>query len=206
MKNIFVVTHAQSIHHIENKVGGWFDTGLTTLGKRQAELTADKLKQLINVHTPSILSSDLKRSKETASTIAKEFGCSFSLTKDLRELSYGVAEGKPENWLSERITPAPENDRLDHICIEGAESKRELIARVYRAVDVVIAADSSNHILVTHGFAFTFVIARWIGIPIESAGHVNFKSSTGGISHLQQDDFWCNRGVRYLNDTSHLAV
>ncbi len=32
MKNLFVVTHAQSLHHIEKKVGGWYDTGLTQQG------------------------------------------------------------------------------------------------------------------------------------------------------------------------------
>ena len=29
MKNLFVITHTQSLHHIERKVGGWYDTGLT---------------------------------------------------------------------------------------------------------------------------------------------------------------------------------
>jgi hypothetical protein len=52
----------------------------------------------------------------------------------------------------------------------------------------------------------TFVIARWIRLPLEAAGHVNFRSNSGGITHLQEDDFFGNRAVRFLNSTSHLAL
>ena len=109
MKNIYVVTHTESIHHIKGKVGGWFDTGLTENGKKQAASVAKRL----------------------------------------------------DEWVDERIAPAPDDDRLDHLSIEGGESKREFIARIYRAVDGVIADDNPNQIIVTHGFALTFVVARW---------------------------------------------
>ena len=37
MRNVYVVTHAESIHYIEKNVGGWYDTSLTERGKAQAE-------------------------------------------------------------------------------------------------------------------------------------------------------------------------
>jgi len=203
MKNIYVVTHAQSIHHVESKVGGWYDTGLTEVGKAQADLTANRLKQLIDSDSPSITPSDLLRAKETAEIIANKFDCSCQFDPGLREMSYGIAEGKPKKWLDERISPAPDHNRLDHISIEKGDSKRDMITRVYRVVDTIIAAENQNHVVVTHGFAFTFVIARWIELPLESAGLVNFKANSAGITHLQQDDYWNNRGVKRLNDTSH---
>jgi probable phosphoglycerate mutase len=206
MKNIYVVTHTESIHHIKGRVGGWFDTGLTENGKKQAASVAKRLDEWIVTEKPSITSSDLLRAKETAEIVAATFGREYLLNPDFREMSYGVAEGKPQEWLDERIVPAPDDDRLDHLSIEGGESKRDFIARIYRAVDGVIADDNPNQIIVTHGFALTFVVARWVGLPAESAGLINFRSSSGGITHLQQDDFWRNRGVRILNDTSHLST
>ena len=63
---------------------------------------------------------------------------------------------------------------------------------------------ASNGIIVTHGYALTFIIAHWIGMPLESATHVNFSASPGGLTHLVEDDFFRNRAVKMLNDVTHL--
>ena len=204
MKNIYVVTHTESIHHVEEKVGGWFDTELTDIGRAQAQLVAEQLMDLLGSQTPIILSSDLLRSRETASIVAAQFKCSLNLTSDLREISCGIAEGKPQSWLDARFKPAPDDNRLDHRIIDQAETKREFSKRIYRVVDKIVSSDQPNHIVVTHGYAMTFVVACWIRMPLEAAGYVNFRSSSGGITHLQEDDFLRNRAVRFLNRTSHL--
>ena len=204
MKNIYVVTHTESIHHVQAKVGGWFDTGLTEFGRAQARLVAEQLVELLGSKAPIVISSDLLRAKETAGIVAEGFKCPLNLTADLRELSYGIAEGKPQNWLDARFTPAPDDNRLDHRSIDRAETKREFLTRIFRAVDQVVSSNHPNHIIVTHGYAMTFVVARWIRLPLEAAGHVNFRSNSGGITHLQEDDYFRNRAVRFLNSTSHL--
>lgn len=204
MKNIYVITHTESIHHVEGRVGGWYDTGLTERGKVQALQVAQRMRELITSHTPTITSSDLLRAKETASVVASEFGCEFQTNPGLREKSYGVAEGKPQAWLEERIRPAAETDRINHVVIEGGESLADFIVRVYRAVDEIIADENPIHIIVTHGYALTFVVARWIKMPATSAGHVNFRSRSGGITHLQEDDYWQNRTLVQLSETTHL--
>ena len=205
MKNIYVVTHTESVHHVEGNVGGWYDTGLTKQGESQAKRAAERLQDLIKPETPKITSSDLLRAKETAEFIGSAFGCEVQTTPDLREMSYGIAEGRPQLWLDERILPAPDDNRLDHLSIEGGETKRDFILRIYRALDEIVRGDVPAHVVVTHGFALTFIVARWIEMPIESAGFVNFRASSGGITHLQLDDFWRNRGVILLNDTTHLT-
>ncbi len=206
MKNLYLVTHTESVHHVEEKVGGWYDTGLTENGKTQAERTAKRLHSLLGQQVPLITSSDLLRAKETAGFIGNEFDCNVKATADLREMSFGQAEGQPQSWLNERMDPAPDTDRLDHVSIEQGETKRQFITRIYRALDEILLCGTSTHIIVTHGFALTFLIARWIKMPADSAGFVNFRATPGGITHLQEDDFWRNRGVKLLNDTSHLAT
>jgi probable phosphoglycerate mutase len=49
MQNIYVVTHAQSLHHIQDLGGGWYNTSLTEKGKAQAEKLAGFLYEEIGV-------------------------------------------------------------------------------------------------------------------------------------------------------------
>lgn len=125
---------------------------------------------------------------------------------DLREISSGEAEGRPQAWLWERyLYPPKHGDRLDHRCgIAGAESLRELGDRIYGAVERIVAEPAEHQVIVTHGFALTFVVAAWIGMPLEAADYINLKSNSGGITHLCKDDLFHSRGIVQLNDTSHL--
>lgn len=124
----------------------------------------------------------------------------------LREKSYGTAEGRPQDWLDERfIAPPAVGDRLNHDeGIPGAETRAAFAARVYSAMEEIIARPAEFQVIVTHGFALTYVIAAWINMPAESLGYVNFRSLPGSITTLRQDDFFGNRQVAALADTLHL--
>lgn len=204
MRDLYVITHAESRHHVEGRVGGWYDTGLTERGRRQAEAIAIRLRTDIGDSIPRLFSSDLARAGETAAAIANELRVPLTEMSDLREKSYGIAEGKPEAWLEERFVPAPDHDRLDHRSIEGGETRRELATRIYRAMEAILASDHPVQVIVTHGLAMTFVVAAWVGMPIETVGSINLRSSPGGITHLHEDDYFRNNAVWTLNATDHL--
>lgn len=207
MKHLYVVTHPQSKHHIDGCVGGWYDSGLTDLGLSQAGNIAQRLRELLPEGAPvELYSSDLRRAYQTAEAIAHQIRAPIQTTVDLREKSYGDAEGKPQAWLDERFLYPPEiGNRLDHReGIPGAESRREFATRIYRAMDRIMAGPCPYQIIVTHGFALTFVVAAWIIMPLDAAGHIAVQSTSGGITHLFEDDSFSNRGIVSLNDTSHL--
>lgn len=73
MRDLFVVTHPQSIHHIEKKVGGWYDTGLTERGREDAAAVAERLFGLVGDKEIEIVSSDLQRAAQTAAIIGSRF-------------------------------------------------------------------------------------------------------------------------------------
>lgn len=205
MKDIYVVTHAQSVHHVEGKVGGWHDTCLTAKGERDALLIAERLADLTNQADVEIFSSDLLRASGTAGIIGERFGRPVHEMRALREISYGVAEGKPQTWLDERYRPAPDHNRLDHDCgIEGAETRRQVAERVFPAISAIVARDCGTQIIVSHGFTLTMIVAAWLELPVEASGFLAFPARSGSITHLRQDDFWRNRAVMRLADTSHL--
>ncbi|ODT79447.1 MAG: phosphoglycerate kinase [Pelagibacterium sp. SCN 64-44] len=206
MKDLYVVTHTQSRHHVGGKVGGWYDTGLTPSGQRDAEAVAARLAALLGDRALEIFSSDLLRASQTAAYIGRRFGRTVIEDPGLREISYGAAEGRPQAWLDDRYSPAPDHDRMDHhVGIEGSETRRDVAKRVYRSLDDILSRPCETQIIVTHGFTLTMVICAWMKLPMDAVGFASFPAGPGSITHLQEDDFWRNRAVRLLADRSHLA-
>jgi probable phosphoglycerate mutase len=207
VKSVYVVTHGQSTHHVEHLVGGWYDSELTELGRRQATRIAERIGELLPVDAAVELhSSDLKRAYHTAEPIARLLQVPIQTTADLREKSYGEAEGRPQSWLDERfVFPPATGNRMDHWeGIPGAETRRDIATRIYRAMGQIQASESSYQVIVTHGFALTFVVAAWIKLPIDAAGHIAVTSTSGGITHMMEDDVYHNRNIVSVNETSHL--
>jgi probable phosphoglycerate mutase len=155
-----------------------------------------------------VYSSDLTRALQTAAPIAAALGTRIIPVRGLREICYGEAEGKPQSWLDQRFQPPPPlGDRLDHdFGINGAETRREFASRVYDAVESILESSDERSVIVTHGFALTFVVACWIRMPLEATGYMNVRSSSGGITELVEDGFFHNRQISRLNDTAHLAT
>jgi probable phosphoglycerate mutase len=207
VKRLYVVTHPQATHHVEGVVGGWHDSALTDLGLRQAERIGQRLRQLVPEDAPTeITSSDLRRTRQTAEAIARALRTPIRTTPDLREISYGQAEGQPQSWLDAGFAhPPPAGNRLDHdVGIPGAETRRRFATRIYRAMDHILASPWPYQIVVTHGFALTFVVAAWVGMPLDSAGAIAVASTSGGITHLHEDGLFHNHSIVTANETSHL--
>lgn len=205
MKDIFVVTHAEATHHLEHRVGGWFDSALTPRGVADAEALAAHLAALAGGRDVEIHSSDLRRAAQTAAAIARRLDRPVTETGALREISYGIAGGKPQAWLDARYVFAPDHDRLDHQCgIEGAETRRDVANRVFPFVEAIVARPCATMVIVTHGFTLSMVVAAWTRIPVEAAGFVSYPAPSGSITHLRQDDVFHNRAVVSIGDVSHL--
>ncbi|SDG36099.1 Histidine phosphatase superfamily (branch 1) [Fontibacillus panacisegetis] len=72
MRQIYVIQHCQSEHHVNNMTGGWTDTPLTELGKRQAEAVGIRLQKNLDPNEYSLYASDLMRASQTASIIGEQ--------------------------------------------------------------------------------------------------------------------------------------
>ena len=207
MRTLYVVVHPEATHHVEQVVGGWYDSPLTMRGLAAARSIAAALRSVIPADTDvELFSSDLERARQTASAIGAAVGSAAVLMPGLREKSYGDAEGKPRSWLDERFVPPPAvGDRLHHDeGIPGSETKAAFAARIYATVEAILERDCEHQIVVTHGFALTFIVASWIGMPIASAGHVNVRAPSGSITELHDDDVFHNRTIVALADVRHL--
>jgi probable phosphoglycerate mutase len=208
VRTLYVVTHPEATHHLDGVVGGWFDSRLTELGMRQADAIAERLGQLLPPGgVPGLYSSDLTRAAQTADAIAQRLDIKPVLLSGLREKSYGAAEGLPESWLDEHFVPPPAaGDRMNHFeGVSGAETKHAFAARVYDAVEAILDDAVEHQIVVTHGFALTFVVAAWARLPLETTGYLSLRANSGSITVLSEDDYFHNRAILSLNETDHLA-
>lgn len=207
MKTIYLVIHPEAQHHVDGVVGGWYDSDLTELGMRQASVIAAELERRLGGARAEIVSSDLQRATRTAETIARRIRGGLRLDADLREKSYGDAEGRPNAWLRQKQIPIPDaGERLRHDeGIPGAETRMDLAERAYAAMGRVMEASAENQIVVTHNGTATLLIAAWIGMPLESAGRVQFGTTPGSITELAKNTRNHSHMIVRLNGVEHLA-
>jgi len=101
MLEIILARHGQTVWNRECRFQGWKDTPLTPLGVRQAKKVA---KFLLEKKIDCIFSSDLLRAKETAAFIIQHHPeSSVEFVEELRELSFGLLEGKTWDEASEDV-------------------------------------------------------------------------------------------------------
>lgn len=207
MRNLYIITHPEATHHVENLVGGWYDSALTARGVEDARRIAAALTGLVSGDGGTLLfSSDLLRTRQTAATISELLGLDLIFDPDLREQSYGAAEGTPAGSIP-YLPPPAQGERMKHLDgVEGSETRHICAGRLYTALDRILAAGARNTVIVTHGGSATYLIAAWIGLPLAAAGYVKFRLSPGSITHLNEDDFHHDRRVLDLNLTGHLGI
>ncbi len=200
MRNIYIVTHTESFHHVQGLGGGWYDTSLTEKGITQANNIATALYNQIRMPNIPVYSSDLKRSSEMADIFSRIFNSTVIIDGKLREMSYGDAEGKPKKWQDQNIVPKPINgDRLNHQIFNNSESRRDVGVRIKDFFSQIINKPDENVIVITHGFVLTFIIMTWLKVPVENMDYCNFQSDPGRVTLLHEDDIFENRNVVYIN-------
>jgi len=135
---IYIVRHGQTIWNASNLLQGSVDIELDEKGRELAGKTGEKLE-----HTAfdKIYSSPLIRAYETACLIRGHRNIPIIRDDKLRELNFGVNEGKnfkelladtsdPFHYFFERpeLYRAPEKgETLEHICGRAAEFMTEVI-------------------------------------------------------------------------------
>ena len=123
---------------------GSVDVPLNETGIAQARSASLLLK---NRGIKSLISSPLSRARVTAEIAAAELGLPIQFDDGLREVSFGVQEGKPmaawgfQEWVDGLLTP------------DGAESFPALTARAVAAINRCIARPPLV-LVVAHGAVF----------------------------------------------------
>lgn len=200
MKRICLITHTEASHTVDRRVGGWFNSDLTVAGQQQAMSLRPRLLELgFNPAKLPVYSSDLNRAVQTAELLCESSKLNIQFDARLREMSFGENGGMPLAEHTQLIKFPPEvGNRLDHRICNGAESPRDLAQRTTEFVAERMT-EAGDLIIVSHGFASSFVIAAFQNIAIESMAYIDYKLRAGSISVLEADDYFHNRSIVLLN-------
>ena len=91
MTTLYLARHGETIDNANKIMQGQTQGRLTDNGRKQAAELADRLSA---VHLDAIISSDLRRAIDTASTVAAPRGLAVTTTPLLRERDWGSFTGR----------------------------------------------------------------------------------------------------------------
>ncbi|HEX8521701.1 MAG TPA: histidine phosphatase family protein [Tepidisphaeraceae bacterium] len=202
MNTLILVRHGQSDQHLRDITGGWTDAHLTELGRQQSLRIAQRLMRLLDGRPAKLFSSDLARAAETAKIIADTCGLEATLYEELRDMNNGDAADL--SLAAAKEIEQPITDPIhDWVAYPRGESWRMMTERVYGFLELLNPLVADTGIIVTHGNAGVAIIQWWLGLQIPCVPAISFQLDPGSITILAVN-FWSDRTIRKLNDTSHL--
>ncbi len=163
---VIVVRHAQGEGNLKGEFHGQYPSDLTALGIKQAECTAEFLK---DVHIDTAFSSDIPRAFSTARIIAEKHGIEVTKYVCLREICGGVWEQMP---FDDIVVKYPEEYEvwkhdLGNCTCPGGESVRHLQQRVNGAFERIVGENAGKTILIgTHATPIRVMACIWKGLDI----------------------------------------
>lgn len=160
---LYLIRHGETELNRQQRYVGWQDPPLTPEGHAQAESLALRLTQAES-RPRLILTSDLRRARQTAAPIAAALGLTPRPDPRLREVSFGAFEGHTyaeiaasypaqlKAWLDDPEATAP----------PGGETLKQLRDRLLAAVT---GSGESPVAIVTHGGPIRTLLHHFTGRP-----------------------------------------
>lgn len=181
MTRIMLVRHGESHWNAEHRYQGQQDSGLTDLGREQAERVGHRLLDELG-EAAVIWSSDLPRAHDTSAPYARLAGLSVTCDPRLRELDIGT-------WGGRRLTDVAEEHpavveaaaRGEDVRRGGGETFAEMRARVTACLSEIVArsgaeTETRTVVVFSHGGTIRVAAAHAAGVP--SPGHATLGAPT----------------------------
>ncbi|MEU1825342.1 bifunctional RNase H/acid phosphatase [Streptomyces abikoensis] len=181
---------------------GGTDPELSPAGRRQAEAAAAALAARGTIQ--AIVTSPMRRCRETAETIGGRLGLDVRVEEGLREADFGSWEGLTFAEARERF-PEDLNAWLASTKAAptgGGESFATVARRVSLSRDKLIARYAGRTVLlVTHVTPIKTLVRLALGAPPESLFRMELSAASLSAVAYYADG---NASLRLLNETSHL--
>jgi 2,3-bisphosphoglycerate-dependent phosphoglycerate mutase len=164
--DLTLVRHGRTIWHAENRYAGVSDVPLDETGQAQAHALADWARRQ---HFDVLVCSPVPRAVATAAPVAAALGLEPEVVADLREVDFGIAEGRT---LAEMRASHPEAAAAFvanpvAFPFPGAESPAAAAERAVGALrDVATRHQGRSVLVVAHNTLLRLALCRWLGIPL----------------------------------------
>jgi alpha-ribazole phosphatase len=201
MLHLMLVRHGETEWNAQRRYQGQSDVMLSAMGRRQAELVAERLA---GHEIDAVYASDLKRAWETAQFIAKKSSLQIVSEPRLRELKFGVLEGLTFDEAQEQY-PEMINAWLEDFNRppEGGETIELFNARVVSLLnDLKANHDEQTVLLVAHGGPLSEILRVILGLSREKRWYLEMENAS--LSEVSITENYVS--LKRLNDTCHLAA
>lgn len=164
---LLLARHGETVWHEENRYAGVHsDVDLTDLGRRQAQALAEWAVE----RSPSaVVSSPVRRAVETATPAAQALGLDLDVVDDLREVSFGVAEGRTVHELQAQDPELVRRFRADPVAhaFPGSEPPDAAGRRGAAALRSLATTHAGRTVLVVaHNTLLRLALCELVGIPM----------------------------------------
>tara|TARA_B100000029_G_scaffold97026_1_gene87320 strand:- start:175 stop:858 length:684 start_codon:yes stop_codon:yes gene_type:complete len=200
MGRLYIIRHGETEWNAQHRAQSHTDIPLSAVGRRQAQCTAERLK---DVDFDIAYSSDLHRAKETAEIILGERNVQVNTLTSLREYDKGVFEGLHRSEYSLKYPDqyqASLTKDLD-FAPESGESVRQVHGRVSEFGRFITSEHPNEDILIAgHGGSLRALVVHLLSLSMETT----WKLATSNCSVTIIDIHPANNVLYLYNDTSHL--
>ena len=162
---LFVARHGETDGNRAALACGVFESELTDLGRDQAKVLAERLKQEQPKNQISaIYVSPLKRARDTASYIEKALNLPAHVDNRLKEINFGTFEG--QYWKTEEFIRIYKNP---FIKFPQGESLAQVAHRAYDILEELKQTknNTENILFVCHGVFTTMLCTYFKSFSIE---------------------------------------
>lgn len=171
---LILVRHGETKEGKNGIILGRLGGNLSAKGILEAKEISEKIKEM-KFKNSYIISSDLKRAKDTAKIISKETGLQIEFDELLREQGAGIAEGKKDddiNWdLYEKISLGKRKHENGESFIDVKNRAKKFIKKIENAND-----RDDVFIIVSHSAFLLMLISFVCKIPIKKALKISFRN------------------------------
>jgi 2,3-bisphosphoglycerate-dependent phosphoglycerate mutase len=160
---LVLVRHGRTVWHAENRYAGRTEIDLDETGRRQAAALA---AWAADDALAAIACSPQRRAKETAEPAARATGMQLAVDPRLREIDFGIAEGRTLAELDPSVVAAYLRDPVAH-AMPGGEPPQAAAARACEALRELAARHPGERVLVVgHTTVFRLAICALLGIEL----------------------------------------
>ena len=187
-RRIVLWRHGRTEWNATGRFQGQTDIDLDEIGRAQAWESARRLAAL---EPDLLISSDLRRTRDTMAALAEITGKPIQLDERLRETFAGEWQGLTGAEIASRYPEEYKAWRAGDplLKVGGGETRQDVAERMAAAVRDIAArlADDGLAVLTTHGGAARLGIAALIGMPLERFTNIGGLSN-GSWSMLRDTD------------------
>lgn len=204
---LLLVRHGDAHAGFHGVIGGERGcTGLTDLGRQQAEALRDHLSTTDRVQADALVSSVLPRAIETAQIIAPALGIELGAREcDLCEVHTGDADGLSWTEYGTRFGSFDMTAEPDRVFAPGGDSWNSFHERVRLSLER-LARDHAGQtvVVVCHAGVIMASLRELLGIPHPGTG-ADLRPTNTGLTEWEHDDALGRWTLHSFNETAHLV-